>query len=63
MGMNKTVVRKSKMKDQGNDFAYWQSRPYSERILALEQIREEYNRWKYGTKQGFQRVFTIVKRT
>ncbi len=62
MRMNKTVIRKLKLKEQGNDFAYWQSRPYYERILALEQIREEYNRWKYGTEQGFQRVFTIVKR-
>lgn len=60
--MDKTYVRKGKIAEQGNDFAFWQTRPVRERLLVLEQIRQEYNRWKYGTEQGFQRVFSIVKR-
>jgi pyridoxine/pyridoxamine 5'-phosphate oxidase len=56
------VARKMPLTDQPTDFAYWQSRPYSERLAALEQIRSEYIRWKYGTDPGFQRVYTIVKR-
>jgi hypothetical protein len=56
------VVRKLPLREQGNDFAYWQSQPYAARIDALEQIREEYILWKYGKEPGFQRVYRIVKR-
>lgn len=62
MQMDKTVIRKGKIAEQGNDFEFWQSRPIYERLLALEQIRDEYNRWKYGAEQRLQRVYTIVKR-
>jgi hypothetical protein len=60
--MDKTFVRKGKLKDQGNDLEFWLSRPPEERLAALEQIRQEYNTWKYGPGQGFQRVYRIVKR-
>jgi hypothetical protein len=60
--MDKTIVRKGKLKEQGNDFLYWQSQPYLVRLSTLEQIRNEYNTWKYGTEQGFQRVYRIIKR-
>ena len=45
-----------------NDFAYWQAQPFEARLAALEQIRQEYHRWKYGAEPRLQRVFTIVKR-
>lgn len=60
--MDKTFIRKGKISEQGNDFEFWQTKSYYERILTLEQIREEYNNWKYDTEQGFQRVYQIVKR-
>lgn len=60
--MDKTIVRKGKLKEQGNDFLYWQSQSYLVRLSTLEQIRNEYNTWKYGTEQGFQRVYRIIKR-
>jgi len=60
--IDRTAIRKVKLKDVQSDFAYWQSRPYQERLEALEKIRQEYNSWKYGTEQGFQRVYTIIKR-
>ena len=59
--LDKTAVRKGKMKEQGNDWHYWQSQPYLLRILTVEQIRKEYNLWKYGAEQGFQSVYRIVK--
>jgi hypothetical protein len=31
-------------------------------LAALEQIRQEYHRWKYGVQPRFQRVYRIVKR-
>lgn len=38
------TVRKSSIKKQQCDFAYWQTRPYQERLDALEQICQEYHR-------------------
>lgn len=45
-----------------SDFAYWQAQPPMARLAALEEIRQEYNRWRYGAKPGFQRVCRVVKR-
>ena len=45
-----------------SDVLYWLSRPAIERIINLEQIRQEYNTWKYGTRQRLQRVYRVVKR-
>ena len=56
------VVKKFQINEQPNDFVYWQSKSYEERLNALEQIREEYNQWRYNAEQGFQRVCRIVKR-
>lgn len=60
--MDKTFVRKGKLKEQGNDFLFWQSQPYEARLAAIEQIRQEYNTWKYGAEQRFQSVYRIVTR-
>ena len=56
------VVKKYKIYDQPNDFLFWQSKSYEERLDALEQIRKEYNLWRYNAEQGLQRVYRIVKR-
>jgi len=56
------VVRKINLRDQKNDFAYWQSQPPATRLAALEEIRREYHRWRYGAEPRFQRIFTIAKR-
>ena len=61
MGISK-VVKKYKFNEQPNDFEFWQSKSYEERLIALEQIRKEYNSWRYNAEQGFQRVYRIVKR-
>lgn len=60
--LDKTFVRKGKISEQGNDFAFWMTQPYLVRLEAIEQIRHEYNTWKYGSEQGFQRVYRVVKR-
>ena len=57
------VVNKYKVGEEPSDFSFWQSKSYEERIDALEQIRQEYNEWKYHAEQGFQRVYKIIKRT
>lgn len=56
------VYRKSRISEQQSDRNYWLSRPPTERLAALETIRREYHAWKYGTRPGFQRVLTIIKR-
>ena len=56
------VVTKIKLADKKTDSAYWREQPYSARLAALEEIRQEYHHWRYGAEPGFQRVYTIVKR-
>ncbi len=56
------VYKKIKINEQSSDFAYWQTQSYQTRLATLEQIRQEYHRWKYGTEPRFQRVYTIIKR-
>jgi len=56
------VMKKYKFNEQPRDVVYWRSKTYAERLEALEQIRSEYNSWRYTAEQGFQRVYRIVKR-
>jgi hypothetical protein len=60
--IDKKSVHIVKKKDQKSDFAFWQTQSYLTRLETLENIRQEYNSWKYGNKQGFQRVYSIIKR-
>jgi hypothetical protein len=56
------VVTKSLQRKKNSDFAYWQTKSYTERLTALEEIRREYNNWKYtDAEQRFQRVYRVVK--
>ena len=59
--IDKTVIRKGKLKDQSNDFLFWQSQPYLKRLAVMEEIRQDFNTWKYGAEQRFQRVYRILK--
>ena len=56
------VYRKTKLQEQGTDFSYWQKQTPEKRLLTLEQIRQEYQLWKYDSQPRFQRVFSITKR-
>jgi hypothetical protein len=59
---DKTKVKIVKLHEQESDFAFWQTQSYESRLRMLEKLRQEYNLWKYGTGQEFQRVYCIVKR-
>lgn len=59
--MEKRIRIVKKGQDEGN-LLYWVSQTYSERMRELEKIREEVNKMKYGTSQGFQRVYCITQR-
>jgi hypothetical protein len=61
-GVDKSRVAIYKKGQEPSDVEFWLSRSPHERIKALEMICQEYNQWKYGTEQRFQRVYRIVKR-
>jgi hypothetical protein len=58
----KKVVTRLKVGEKKTDAAYWRKQPYAARLAALEEIRQEYHRWRFGGEPGFQRVYRIVKR-
>jgi hypothetical protein len=60
--MNKTVVRKVKVKDQGNDFEFWQTKSFEERLSVLEELRRDYYGVKHGIEPRLQRVYRGAKR-
>jgi hypothetical protein len=55
------VVKKLRLHDAKSDAAYWRTRTYQERLEALEEIREEYHRWRGDAQPGLQRVYSITK--
>lgn len=61
---NKIVkaVPKVKLDEEKSDFSYWQTKSYIERLQALEEIRQEYNNWKYSdAEQRLQRVYRTTQ--
>ena len=60
--VDRNVINKVNINETSNDFTFWQSQTIEYRLETLENIREEYNRWKHGSKQRFQRVYSIIKR-
>ncbi|MFH0824037.1 MAG: hypothetical protein V2B18_14905 [Pseudomonadota bacterium] len=47
--------------DKKTDFAYWLNQSYQVRLEAVEQIRKEFHKWKYGAEPRLQKVCSIVK--
>lgn len=61
--IDKSQMQITALNDHKSDFRFWQTQSYEFRLAALEQIRAEYNTWKYGTEQGFQRVYCVTQQT
>lgn len=55
------VIAKYKMGEQPSEYSYWQTQSYEARLAALEEIRQQYNRWTGNVRPRFQRVYQIVK--
>jgi len=55
------IIKKNSV-EENDDISFWMSQSPAQRISALEEIRAEYNSWKYGPYRGFQRVYKIIKR-
>ena len=58
----KKVVQKGDIKDLKNDYQFWKTKSYSFRLKTLEEIRKEFNLWKYGTEQRFQRILKVISK-
>lgn len=55
-------VRKINLKDETSDLDYWLSKTNTERLAALEKLREHYiTFFLNGHRPGFQRVYRVVK--
>ncbi len=59
--VNRSVVRKIKLTEQGNDHSYWINQSAEARLDALESLREEFNNWKFNDQQRFQAVYRVIK--
>ena len=56
-----TVCNRARIGEEPSERAYWQTRPASERLAALESIRREYHQWRYGAEPRLQRVCRITR--
>lgn len=61
-GKIQKVVRRASLQEQPEDVDDWQKRSYQARLATLEQIRQEYHQWRYGSQPRFQKFHQIVKR-
>lgn len=55
------IVTKIKLADKKTDSAYWREQPYSARLAALEEIRQEYHHWRYGGEERMKKVVKIIR--
>jgi hypothetical protein len=59
----KKVLTIVSLHEQPSDYAYWTSRPVSERIDAIEILRSQYIQFKKDVKPRLQRVCRVVKQS
>lgn len=48
------------LKDRSTDFRYWMSRPETERLEAIETLRNQSINYKKDVKPRLQRVYRVV---
>ena len=58
----KKQIRILKKENDEHNLMYWLSLTVRERMAELESMRQKINNIKYGSRQGFQRVYRITKR-
>jgi hypothetical protein len=55
------AIHKYPIASQPRESDYWRTRTGQERLQALEDIRTEYNSWKYPDNPGFEYVCVVRK--
>jgi hypothetical protein len=61
--INRNAIKIVELNSNENDYKYWQTQPINKRLETLEELRKQFIIWKYGTEQGFQRVYRIIERS
>ena len=61
--MNRKAVRLTTNKDQPSDYQYWITRPYKERIDAIEMLRLSYMRSLKDFPSRLQRVYRVTQQS
>ncbi len=60
--LDKTVLRKTTFSEQGNDFAYWQTKSPAFRLQVVELLRRQYHGYSDDdNEQRLQRVYRFAK--
>lgn len=57
------VVRIIGLKDKISDYKYWQSRPISERLEAIEMLRSQFIQFNKNAQPRLQRVCRVIKQS
>lgn len=60
--LDKTQGKRTTLHSKENDFQYWSKQSYEKRLEALDYLRDQYIRYKYGTRPRLQRVYTVIER-
>ena len=55
------VLKIVSLHEQPNDYEYWISRPVSERIDAIEILRNQYIKFRKDVEPRLQRVCRVIK--
>jgi hypothetical protein len=55
------VVRKYALDEEPSDRVAWRHVAPAERLAALESIRSEFHRWRYGAEPRLQRVARVTR--
>jgi hypothetical protein len=55
------VVAKRRLEDPDEPWRFWVTRPVTERLEAVEQLRCEHHGWSHGAEPRLPRVLAIVR--
>lgn len=61
--VNRKVVCLTTNKEQPSDYQYWITRPYKERIDAIEMLRQSYMSFLKDTPSRLQRVYRVTQQS
>ncbi len=59
--IDKSAINITSKNNDTSEIEYWSRKTPILRILALEELRKEYIKWKHDSEPGFQRVYKIIK--
>ncbi|MGV6851046.1 MAG: hypothetical protein ACWA5R_02565 [bacterium] len=61
--MVRKVTGVTKQEDQPSDYQYWKTRPFSERIDAIEILRQSWMSFQKNAPQRLQRIYRVTQQS